>query len=101
MDRPINFEFQKIGDWTIVALDAHLADFDMQPVKENGQLMMRIPEKTVKDCRNIDGCIYFHLGRVSDAVMIDLIEKFQKLRKEKVWKPSTGLIVPDDKFIFN
>lgn len=101
MSRNIHFEFQKFGDVTIVALDAKQADFDFQPVTENGQLVMRCPEKTIKDCRNIDGCIYFHLGRVSDTVMVDLIEKFQKLKMEKGWKPQGGLIVPDHKFRFD
>ena len=101
MSRPIHFEYQKLQNLTVVALDAKLKDFDFQPVKENGQLVMRCPEKTIKDCRHIDGCIYRHLGHVSDAVMVDLIEKFQKLKQEKGWKPHAGLIVPDHKFIFD
>ena len=98
MSRPIHFEFQKFRDITIVALDAKLADFDFQPVTENGQMVMRCPEKTIKDCRHIDGCIYLHLGHVSDTVMVDLIEKFQKLKMEKGWKPHAGLIAPAHKF---
>lgn len=101
MSRPIHFEYQKLGDLTIVALDAKLADFDFHPVTENGKLVMRCPQKTVKDCRHIDGCIYFHLGHVTDDVMVDLIEKFQKLKLEKGWKPHAGLIVPDHKFRFD
>lgn len=99
MSRPIHFEYQQFENMTVVALDAKLKDFDFQPVYEDGQLVMRCPEKTIKDCRNIDGCVYFHLGRVSDSVMVDLIEKFQKLKAEKGWKSSDGLIVPDNKFI--
>ena len=98
MSRPIHFEYQKIGEVTVVALDSKFADYDFQPQQENGQLVMRCPEKTIKDCRNIDGHVYFHLGRVSDTVMIDLIEKFQKLKREKGWKPHKGLVVPDPKF---
>lgn len=101
MSRPIHFEFQKFRDLTIVALDAKLADFDFQPVTVNGQLVMRCPEKTIKDCRHIDGCVYLHLGHVSDAVMVDLIEKFQKLKLEKGWKPQAGLVIPDHKFRFD
>lgn len=96
--RPIPFEYQEFANMTVVALDAKLKDFDFQPVMENGQMVMRCPEKTVKDCRHIDGCLYFHLGHVSDSVMIDLIEKFQKLKQEKGWKQQKGLIVPDNKF---
>lgn len=99
MSRSIHFEYQKFDNMTVVALDAKLKDFDFQPAMENGQLVMKCPEKTVKDCRNIDGCLYFHLGHVSDSVMIDLIEKFQKLKAEKGWKQQQGLVVPDNKFI--
>lgn len=99
MSRPIHFEFQKFGNVTVVALDSKLKDYDIKPAKENGRMVMKIPAKTIKDCRNIDGCIYFHLGHVSDSVMIDLIEKFQKLKVEKGWKPQRGLMVPDNKFI--
>lgn len=101
MARPIHFEYQEFGNITVVALDAKLADFGFQPVNEGGKLVMKCPEKTIKDCRNIDGCVYFHLGRVSDAVMVDLIEKFQKLKQEKGWQQNVGLIVPDHKFKFN
>ncbi len=86
MPRPIKFEYQKVGDITVVALDASLEDFKPHPYLQNGVPVMRIAERTVKDCRNIDGCIYFHLGYVTDSVMIDLIEKFWKLRKEAGWK---------------
>lgn len=99
MNRPIHFEYQKFGNVTVVALDSNLIDYNFKPVKENGRMVMKCAEKTIKDCRNIDGCIYLHLGRVSDAVMVDLIEKFQKLKVEKGWKPSNGLLVPDNKFI--
>lgn len=101
MNRPIRFEYQELKDYTIVALDAKLSDFGFQPVTEDGKLVMKSPEKTIKDCRHIDGCVYFHLGRVDDRVMVDLIEKFQKLKLEKGWKQQCGLIVPDDKFRFN
>ena len=96
--KPIHFEYQKFANMTVVALDAKLKDFDFQPVMKNGQMVMQCPEKTVKDCRNIDGCLYLHLGHVSDSVMIDLIEKFQKLKAEKGWKQQQGLIVPDNEF---
>lgn len=101
MSRPIHFEYQKIGDITVVALDSRLSDYGFQQVTENGEKFLKIPQKTVKDCRNIDGCVYFHLGHVTDAVMVDLIEKFNKLKKEKGWKQQQGLIVPDHKFKFD
>lgn len=105
MSRPIHFEYQKIDLWgqklTVVALDSKLKDYDFQPVMEHGKLEMKCPAKTVKDCRNIDGCVYFHLGHVSDSVMVDLIEKFQKLKQEKGWKPGKGILIPDPKFRLN
>lgn len=101
MSRPIHFEYQDLPDFTIVALDSKFADYDFQPVTENGKLVMKTPEKTVKDCRHIDKCIYLHLGHVADSVMVDLIEKFQKLKKEKGWKREHGLIVPDHRFKFD
>ena len=100
MSRPIHFEYQKLEDYTIVALDSKLSDYGFQPVMENGKLVVKRAERTVKDCRHIDGCVYFHLGRVTDSVMIDLIEKFQKLKQEKGWVQQQGLIVPDHKFKF-
>ena len=93
MSRPIHFEYQKFGNVTVVALDSKLSDYDFQPCNEGGKMVMKIPAKTIKDCRNIDGCIYLHLGYVKDDVMVDLIEKFQKLKVEKGWKPSKGLKV--------
>ncbi len=101
MNRPIHFEYQKFKNLTVVALDSKLSDYGFQPVMENGKLVVKCPEKTVKDCRKIDGCVYFHLGHVSDSVMVDLIEKFNKLKEEKGWKQQQGLIVPDHKFKFD
>lgn len=100
MSRPIHFEYQEINGYTVVALDSKLSDYGFQPVMEGDTPMVRIPEKTVKDCRHIDGCVYFHLGHVTDTVMIDLIEKFQKLKAEKGWKQQPSLIIPDHKFNF-
>lgn len=100
MSRPIHFEYQDFKNLTVVALDSKLSDYGFQPIMENGKLVAKCPEKTVKDCRNIDGCVYFHLGHVSDSVMVDLIEKFNKLKEEKGWKQQQGLIVPDHKFKF-
>lgn len=96
--KKIHFEYQKIGNFTVVALDSKLSDYNFQPTNEGGQVVVRVPEKTVKDCRNIDGCVYFHLGHVPESTMVELIEMFQKLKDEDGWKPQQGLIVPDHKF---
>lgn len=111
MPKPMHFEYKEFPDLnlTIVALDSKLSDYDFMPVIENGKAitdafgrpMVTQTAKTIKDCRGIDGCIYLCLGHVSDAKMVDLIEKFQKLKKEKGWKPNLSPIVPDPKFNFN
>lgn len=100
MSVPIHFEYQEICEnLTVVALDSRLTDYEVHEM-ENGKMVTKYPQKTVKDCRNIDGCIYMHLGIVSESVMIDLIEKFQKLKQEKGWKENEKqTIVPDPKFI--
>lgn len=99
MNNPIRFERQYFPKYrcTVVALDARLSDFQGKPVNENGKLMVRLPEKTIKDCRNIDGCVYMHLGRVSDSVMTRLIELYQKAAKTEQWHDNNDLVVPDDK----
>lgn len=89
------FEYEEYPEATVVALNASLDDFKAQPIERDGQQFVHFKEKTVKDCTKIDGCVYMHLGHVADAVMCDLIEKFQKLKKEqKNWTPKGKLILP-------
>lgn len=48
---------------------------------------MMVPAVTTKDCRMIDGCIYYHLGRCQETYMNELVEFFQKsLKLDKNWK---------------
>ncbi len=91
----IHFEYQDIKETgtRIVALDCKLKDLYPQTLTVDGKPQFRPPAMTIKDCTKIDGCIYYHLGRVSDTVMIDLIEKFQKLLKEDSWKEQQGIIL--------
>lgn len=90
------FEYEVYPGVTVVALNATLDDFKAQPITRNGKQFAHFKERTVKDCTLIDGCVYLHLGHVSDAVMCDLIEKFQKLKKEsKNWQPKGKLILPN------
>lgn len=92
-----DYQYYPESKCTVVAMEATLDDFKVQPVMVNGQLMQRINERSVKDCRCIDGCIYLHLGKVSDSVLTELIEKFQKAKKEvKDWKPKGRLLVRDN-----
>ena len=90
------FEYEEYPEATVVALNATLDDFKAQPITRDGKPYVHFKERTVKDCTRIDGCVYMHLGRVSDMVMCDLIEKFQKLKREsKNWKPKGKLILPN------
>ncbi len=101
MSRPIRFERQWLPSHqcTVVALDARLSDFQGKPVMVNGKPMVRLPEKTVKDCRKIDGCVYLHLGHVSDSLMVQLIETYQKAKDNKEWQNNeSDPLIPDDKF---
>lgn len=95
MRKPINFQFQKFKDLTVVALDSKLEDYQFTPVMEGGKMVLKRPERTIKDCRHIDGCVYLHLGRVSDRIMTDLIELFQKVKNERDWKPNNGISLPN------
>lgn len=90
------FEYQEYPEATAVALNATLDDFKGQAVMVDGKPCVRFKEKTIKDCTQIDGCVYLHLGHVPDTLMCDLIEKFQKLKKEsKNWKSKDKLILPN------
>lgn len=102
MDRNglIHFEYQDIPQTgtRIVALDCTIKQLQPVAYLKDGKPMLKLPEVTIKDCTHIDGCIYYHLGRVPDTVMVDLIEKFQKLAKEDGWKENKGFnfILPDN-----
>lgn len=90
------FEYQEYPEATVVALNATLDDFKAQAFTKDGKSYVVFKEKTVKDCTKIDGCVYLHLGHVPDTLMCDLIEKFQKLKKEsKEWKPKGKIILPN------
>lgn len=94
------FEYEEYPTCTIVALDAPLDYFKEQPIMRDGKLYSHFNERTIKDCTKIDGCIYLHKGHVSDSVMCDLIEKFNKLKTESKDKKSKGtLILPKTKII--
>lgn len=91
MNEPLTFEYQDIAKETgfgykAVALNAPLKYFAVHYKLVNGIPMKCYNEMMVKDCRNIDGCVYFCKGRVPEAKMNEWIELFQKLLKEKGWK---------------
>lgn len=91
-----HFEYQEYPEATVVALNATLDDFKAHATMRDGKPCIHFKEKTVKDCTKIDGCVYLHLGHVTDAVMCDLIEKFQKLKRESGnWEAKGKLALPD------
>lgn len=92
------FEYETFPECTVVALDAPLSYFAAQPITQNGTTCVRFNDRTIKDCTRIDGCIYMHKGCVPDNVMVDLIEKFNKLKAEsKDWKTKGRIILPNTK----
>lgn len=98
MEHQITFEYKVYPECTVVALDAPLSYFQGQPVTQDGLPCVKFNERTVKDCTQIDGCVYLHKGHVSDSVMVDLIEKFNKLKQEsKNWKMADELVLPNTK----
>lgn len=87
----MKFEYQFVDDGKggrvrFVGLNAPLSFFKVKMAMRDGQLVRQYEEMTIKDCTNIDGCIYFAKGRVSDSQMIAMIELFQKALNEKGWK---------------
>ena len=87
----MTFEYQDLlkdtgFGYRAVALNAPLKYFACQYKLKDGIPVRCYNEMTVKDCRNIDGCVYFAKGRVKESELNDMIELFQKLLKEKGWK---------------
>lgn len=81
------FEYQDLPNGVrIVSLDCRIKDLHPQPRMVNGEIKMMVPAITTKDCRMIDGCIYYHLGRCQETYMNELVEFFQKsLKLDKNW----------------
>ena len=95
MNEAIRFEYQDIAkdtpmQYRAVALNEPLKYFAVHYKLKNGVPVSYLNEMTTRDCRNIDGCVYFAKGRVSDKEMVHLIELFQKVLKEKGWKKNEG-----------
>lgn len=81
MTKPVCFEWEHYGDEdvTVVALEATLDDFKAQPITIDGKPFSQFKERTIKDCRMIDKCIYLHLGHINDDKMTDLIQLFHNV----------------------
>ena len=69
-NRKYVFEYQDLPNGVrIVSLDCRIKDLHPQPRMVNGEIKLMVPAVTTKDCRSIDGCIYYHLGRCQEIYM--------------------------------
>ena len=82
------FEYQDLPNGVrLVALDCHIKDLHPQSRIVNGEVKLMIPEHMKKDCTNIDGCVYYYLGRCHESYLNELVEFFNKaLKLDKNWK---------------
>lgn len=99
MSKPIRFERQYLPTYgcTVVALDCKLEDLQGHYMMQNGKAVVRLPERTMKDCRKLDGCVYMCVGRVSESRMNALIELYQKAKDNEKWNKLNEPMLPDDK----
>lgn len=101
MNKPLTFEYQDIlkgmpNGYRAVALNAPIKYFAPYTKLVNGIPMKCYNAMTTKDCRHIDGCVYFAKGKVSDKELVRMIELFQKVLKEKGWKKNDGAGLTDE-----
>lgn len=84
----ISFQFRDLpAGYRAVAFNEPLDYFATHLVKdEKGNIHQIMAEMTVKDCRHIDGCVYFAKGRVSDRQLNDWIELYNKVKDNGKWK---------------
>lgn len=102
----IHFEWDYYSEdkVTVVALDNSLDYFKAHPMMIHGKLYDVFNERLTKDCKCIDGCIYFYAGKDDEVwKMNDLIEKFQNMRKDmiskKTWKPTGKATINNNSII--
>lgn len=83
----LTFQFRDLAaGYRAVAFNAPL-DYFMTKVKSSPKGPVAfLEEMTVKDCRHIDGCVYFMKGRVPDAEIVRMIELYQQIKDNKGWK---------------
>lgn len=80
----INFQYRDLPQgYRAVSLDSKLDDYAQKVVHVKGELKVVIPEMVVKDCRKIDGCVYFAQKNTSESELNDMIELFNKVLHEK------------------
>lgn len=86
----ISFQYRDLPQgYRAVAFNAPLEYFATKmKVGPKGPVAF-LEEMTVKDCRHIDGCVYFMKGRVPDSIICRNIELYQRVKDNGKWKPST------------
>lgn len=83
----IRFEYKDMPQgYRAVSFNTPLAYFATKVRQGKNGPEAFLEEMTVKDCRHIDGCVYFMKGRVPDAVICKNIELYQKIKDTARWK---------------
>lgn len=83
----LSFQYRDLQQgYRVVAFNAPL-DYFITKVKQgpNGPVAF-LEEMTVKDCRHIDNTVYFMKGRVSDTVICQMIDLYNKVKDNGKWK---------------
>lgn len=80
----ITFEYKDLpAGYRAVSLNSKLKDYERKVVYIKGEPKIVIPEMAIKDCRKLDGCVYFAPKNTAESKLNELIELFNKLLLEK------------------
>lgn len=80
----ITFEYRDLpAGYRAVSLNSKLKDYERKVIYIKGEPKIVIPEMAIKDCRKLDGCVYFAPKNTSESKLNELIELFNKLLLEK------------------
>lgn len=84
----VTFQFRDMpAGYRAVAFNAPLDYFATHITRDaKGEIHQIMAEMTVKDCRHIDGCVYFAKGRVPERKLNDLIELYNHVKDNGKWK---------------
>lgn len=89
----ITFEYKDLpAGYRAVSLNSKLKDYERKVIYIKGEPKIVIPEMAIKDCRKIDGCVYFAPKNTAESKLNELIELFNKLLLEKVGGAATKAI---------
>lgn len=83
-DKKIIFEYRDLpAGYRAVSLNSKLKDYERKVIYIKGEPQIIIPEMAIKDCRKIDGCVYFAPKNTPEPKLNELIELFNKVLHEK------------------